>query len=106
LEKSNAIDAEEFLVSLMNYAPLGIISVDGSGRVTHANRLAKVLLQLSPPNMKIIGGPVLDCVSHIPLLRNALSGFLDRRKSFNTEAININDRYIVIKGVSIQKGFI
>jgi len=106
LEKSNAIDAEEFLVSLMNYAPLGIISVDESGRVTHANRLAKVLLQLNPPNMKIIGGHVLDCVSHIHLLQIALSKFLEKRKSFNTEAININDRYIVIKGVSIQKGFI
>jgi len=106
LEKSNDLDAEDFLVSLMNYAPLGIISVDESGRVTHVNRLAKILLQISPPNKKITGGPVLDCVSHIPSLRVVLSRFLAKKKSFNTEAININDRYITVKGVNIQKGFI
>ena len=90
----------------MNYAPLGIISVDESGRITHVNRLAKVLLQINPPNRKIIGRTVLDCVNHIPSLFDILSRFLAKKKSFNTEAININDRYITVKGVSIQKGFI
>lgn len=106
LDKSNALEAEDFLVSLMNYAPLGIISVDESGRVNHANRLAKVFLQISPPNRKITGGPVLDCVIHIPLLHEVIDRFLKRKKSFTTEAININDRYIIIKGVHIQNGFI
>lgn len=90
----------------MNFAPLGIISVDQAGLITQANRLAKVLLQINPPNRKIIEKSVLDLVSHIPSLHDILSRFLKRKKSFNTEAININDRYIIIKGVSIQKGFI
>jgi signal transduction histidine kinase len=106
LEKSNTFNAEEFLASVLNYAPLGIISVDESGRISHTNRLAKVLLQISPPNRKISGMPFLDCISNLPLLCNILSGFLEKNKSFHTEAININDRYIIIKGVRIQNEFI
>ncbi len=106
LEPSDAFDAEEFLASLMNHAPLGIISLDVSGRVTHVNRLAKVLLQINPANKKMEGEPVLDCVFHIPVLRDIFSRFLEKKKSFNTEALNIHDRYVIIKGVSIQHGFI
>jgi len=106
LEPSNAFNAEDFLASLMNYAPLGIISLDESGKVTHANRLAKVLLQVNPPNRKIRGESVLDYVNHIPVLSDILSRFLEKKKSFNTEAINIHDRYVIVKGVSIQNGFI
>jgi len=90
----------------MNHAPLGIISFDETGRLTHVNRLAKVLLSISRPNNKITGKPVLDCVQHIPLVQNILSGLLEKKKSFNTEAINIQGRYLIIKGVSIQHGFI
>lgn len=107
MEKSNALNAQDFLASLMKFAPLGIISVDESGIVTHANQLAKILLKLSPLNRKITGQNFLACVSHIPLLHDKLSTFLQKkRKSFNTAAININDRYVIIKGVSIQNGFI
>ena len=90
----------------MTYAPLGILSFDESGRITHANRLAKLLLQLSPLNRKISGEPLLDCVNHIPTLMDIFSRFLEKKKSFTTEAINIHERYIIIKGVSIQNGFI
>lgn len=106
MDKSNNLDAEEFLASLMNFAPLGIIAVDETGRISHVNRLAKVLLQINPPNRKIIQESVLDLVSHIPSIHSTLSRFLEKKKSFNTEAININERYIIIKGVHIQKGFI
>jgi len=90
----------------MNHAPLGIISFDESGRVTHINRLAKVLLSISRPNKKITGEPVLNCVQHLPLVHEILAGFLEKKKSFNTEAINLHDRYVMIKGVSIKHGFI
>ena len=104
---SNAFNSEDFLASLMNNAPLGIISVDESGIVTHANRLAKILLQASPINKKITGRNIFDCINHVPLFHERLSRFLEKKgKTFNTEAININDRYIIIKGVTIQNGFI
>jgi signal transduction histidine kinase len=91
----------------MNNAPLGIISVDESGIIIHANRLAKVLLQVSSINKKIIGRHILDCINHIPLFHDKFSRFLEKkRKSFNIEAININDRYVVVRGVSIKNGFI
>ena len=90
----------------MNVAPLGIISFDESGRVSRVNRLAKVLLQLSPPNKKITGESVLDCVNHIPYLRDILSRSLEKKKTFTTEVLNIHDRFVIIKGVSIQNGFI
>lgn len=107
LKNSNAFSSEDFLASLMNNAPLGIISVDESGIVSHANRLAKVLLQVSPLNRKITGRSIWECVNHIPLLQEKLSMFLEKnRKSFNTGSININDKYIIIKGVSIKNGFI
>ena len=91
----------------MKFAPLGIISADGSGRVTHANHLAKALLQISPLNKKITGRIFTECITHIPILHEKLSIFLEKkRNSFNTEVLNLNDRYIVIKGVRIQNGFI
>jgi len=107
LEQSNALSAEDFLASLMKFAPLGIISVDGSGRVTHANHLAKLLLQIKPLKRKITGRNFSECITHIPMLFDKLSIFLEKKKkSFNTEVLAINDRFIVIKGVSIQQGFI
>ena len=107
LENSNAFNAEDFLVSLMKFAPLGIISVDDSGRVTHANQLAKTLLQIGPPNRNITGQNFSDCLIHIPVLHEGLSNFLHKKKkSFNTEAIHIDDRYIIIKGVAVQNGYI
>lgn len=91
----------------MKFAPLGIISVDGSGRVTHGNHLAKALLQISPLNKKITGRNFAECITHIPILLDKLSIFLEKkRKSFNTEVLNLNDRYLVIKGVRIQNGYI
>ncbi len=90
----------------MNFAPFGIISVDDEGKISHANRLAKVLLQINPPNRKIIQESVLDLLGHIPSLHSILSRSLEKKKSFNTEAINLNERFIIIKGVHIQKGFI
>ncbi len=80
LENSNAFNAEDFLASLMKFAPLGIISVDESGSVTHANHLAKVLLQISPPNKKITGRDFLDCVTHIPMLLDKLIHFSGKEK--------------------------
>ncbi len=107
LEQSNSFDAEDFLASLMKFAPLGIISVDGSGRVTRANHLAKLLLQISPLNKKITGRNFSECITHIPILLDKLSIFQEKkRKSFNTEVLNLKDRFIVVKGVSIQDGFI
>lgn len=107
MEKSNALNAEDFLASLMAYAPLGIISVNEAGIITHANRLAKVLLHVYPVNRKIIDSSFMLCIEHIPVFYNKVSSFLEmKKKSFNTGAISINERYIVVKGVSIQKGFI
>jgi len=92
---------------LMRHAPLGIISVDESGKVTHANHLAKVLLQIIPANKRITGQKFLDCISHLPQLHEILRIFLEKKKkSIHTEALNINDRYIVVKGVNIPSGFI
>lgn len=107
LENSKDLRAEDFLTSLMKFAPLGIIFVDRSGTVTHANHLAKVLLRLRPLKKSITGQKFLECVTHIPWLHDKISMFLEKdRKSFSTEALNINDRYLIIKGVSIQNGFI
>ncbi len=106
-KNSNTFSSEDFLTSLMNNAPLGIISVNEAGLVSHANRLAKVLLQLSPLNQKITGRSIWDCVNHIPLLQEKVSVFLEKnRKSFNTGPININEKYIIIKGVRLKNGFI
>jgi signal transduction histidine kinase len=107
LEKSKALISEDFLDSLMKNAPLGIIAVDESGMITHVNRLAKVLLQLVPLNKKLIGQGLLNCLDHIPLLQEKLSRFLEKtRKSFNIDLININDRFIGVRGVSTKSGFI
>ncbi len=107
MENSKTLISEDFLDSLMKNAPLGIISVNETGMISKVNRLAKVLLQVNPINKKLIGQSLLDCVLHIPLLHEKLSRFLENnRKSFNTELININDRYITVKGVSIKSGFI
>ena len=48
----------------------------------------------------------MDYVNHIPLLHDRLARFLEKKKSFNTEAIHINDRFVTVKGVSIDNGFI
>ena len=92
---------------MMKNAPLGIISVNDNGMITQINRLAKVLLQVNPLHKKLIGQGILDCVDHIPLLHEKLTRFLEKeRKSFNTGAININNKYIIVKGVSTKNGFI
>ena len=49
---------------------------------------------------------MLDYVNHIPVLSDILSRFLEKKKSFNTEAINIHDRYVIVMGVSIRNGFV
>ena len=107
MEKSHSLKAEDLLASLLNNAPLGIIYGDEAGKVTQVNHLAKVLLQVRPAGKKMTGQHILTCVNHIPLLHHRLSRFLEKKsKSFHTEAININERYIVVKGVSIRNGFI
>jgi PAS domain S-box-containing protein len=107
LETSKAFISEDFLDSLMKNAPLGIISVNETGMITQVNHLAKVLLQVNPLNKKLIGHNVLDCVEHIPLLHEKFTRVLEKNwKSFNAELININDRYISVKGGSIKNGFI
>ena len=107
MENSNASSSEDFLVSLMKNAPLGIISANETGTITQVNHLAKVLLQVNPSNKKLIGQSLLDCVNHIPILHEKLIRFLEKNwKSFNAELLNINDRYISVRGARIKNGFI
>lgn len=107
MEKSNVHSSEAFLDSLMKYAPMGIISVNATGLVTRANHLAKVLLQVSSQNRKITGGNIFDIIQHIPLFHERLARFLEKkRKTFSTETIKVNDRYIIVRGVAIMDGFI
>ncbi len=106
-ENSNRNKPDDFLASLMSHAPMGILSVNESGVITHANRLARALLQLSSPDSAIIGQNILDCIEHIPLIHEKFSGILEKnRKSFNVESLNINDRFLMVKGVSFNSGFI
>jgi signal transduction histidine kinase len=107
LEDSNALNPEDFLSSLIHNAPLGIISVNESGLVTHANHLANELLQISPQNSELAGQDIFDSVQHIPSLQDRLYNLKEKKgRSFITETIHINKRYIIIKGVRFQNGFI
>ena len=91
----------------MRHAPLGIISVNESGHVSLANHFSKVLLQVKPATKNISGQNFLDCIIHIPVLHEKLSIFLEKkRNSVTTEALPINDRYIIVKGVNFQNGII
>ncbi len=107
MDLGQALNTEDFLDSLMNHAPLGIISMDSSGKVTHANRLARNILQIPGQVKTLAGKHVLDCVAHIPPLYERIARFYEqKRKSFAIESIHLNDHYFMVKGVRIDSGAI
>lgn len=96
----------DFLNSLMKNAPLGIISIDETGIITHSNLLAMDLLKIDRPTKSIVGHPVSECIQHIPRLFQKLSRYTQKGlKSFNIDGLSISERSLIVKGVSIEGGF-
>ena len=107
LEPSDTFRPEDLLATLMNHAPLGIISLDASGVITQINRLAVDLLRLGPPHKKMPGQNLVELVDHLPVLHDKLSRFLaTNKKSLNTGIITIDDRHLILKAVRSHHGFI
>lgn len=99
-------DFSNFLISVINSAPYGILAMNLEGEVIIANSYAREYLELPFEMKELPDKNISDCVHHIPKLKNRINRLKNGRKPFNFESFPFNNKYLTIKGRPIQNGYI
>jgi len=100
-------EVKEFLVSIIGSAPYGIIAFDLEGEVIMTNTLAIEYLGKKMSVNSAVGKNVLDIAKHIPTLINKINTAKRKgRKLFDLPPVQINNKFILIRGRLISTGTI
>ncbi len=106
--KSESISGgTDFINSILNNSPFGIIVFDLSGIISLSNKLVKTLLGLETSLNNLPGLEIIPCVEHIPALSERLRKCLQKGgKRFILDGEQINGRYLNIIVRPINSGYI
>ena len=96
----------DFIISILNSSPFGIIAIDMSGSISLSNKSVEILLGLESSLNNLIGHEIFPYIKHIPRLTERLAKCLQKSsKGFILDAEQINGRYLNISVRPITKGY-
>jgi len=106
-QETALFEIKEFLISIIGNAPYGILAFDLEGEIIMANTLAIVNLGKRMSVNSAVGKNILDIAKHIPALTKTISAAMRKgREPFDLPAIQLDKKYILIKGRLISSGSI
>ena len=106
-QEKTLFEVKEFLVSIIANAPYGILAFDLEGEIIMTNTLAIENLGKKISVNRALGENILDFVNHIPTLSRAIKAAMRKgRERFDLPPVQINNKFILIKGRLISTGSI
>lgn len=106
-QETTLFEIKEFLISIIGNAPYGILAFDFEGEIIMVNTLAIENLGKRMSVNSAVGKNILDMAKHIPALTKVIKAAVRKgREPFDLPAIQINKKYILIKGRLISTGSI
>lgn len=101
------VETKEFLRSVINNIPHGIIVIDAVGKVRSCNELALVHLQLKGPVQNLLSKALIDQVQGIFRLVSRLELCLRKGpRPFDLKKVFYHQRYFTISGRPIPEGMV
>lgn len=96
---------KDYLRSVVENAPYGIIAIDRNNRVILVNNQAISLLKLK--SLIVESGVIFDHILHVePLMLKLKQVVKNSFKAFNLEALPFNDKFLTIRGRKIDDGYV
>lgn len=106
-QEKTLYELKEFLISVISNAPYGIVAFDLGGEVTMTNALAVEYLGQKMSVNRFVGKSILELIKEVPLLAGTVESYIERgRKPFDLPSVQINKRFMSIKGRLISNGTI
>ena len=106
-QEKTLFEVKEFLVSIIANAPYGILAFDLEGEIIMTDTLAIENLGKKISVNRALGENILDFVNHIPTLSRAIKAAMRKgRERFDLPPVQINNKFILIKGRLISTGSI
>ena len=106
-QETSLFELKEFLLSVIANAPYGILALDLEGEIIMANTLAVEYLGKNMSVNRAIGKNILELIKDVPPLTKIVETNIKRgRKPFTVPSIQINKRFMLIKGRLILDGTI
>ena len=101
------IDNHEFLLSVIEEAPYGLIAIDLDGVITIANDQSLQLLNLENSAAELAGMNIVEVIAEIEAVKTKVSNCLNKkRKKFDLEEVFYNESYLTFRGRKIHNGMI
>jgi signal transduction histidine kinase len=106
-EEKAVYEVKEFLVSIIANAPYGILAFDLEGEVIMTNSLAIEYLGKKMSVNRAVGLHILELIKDVPVLAETVETYIKKgRKPFDLPSVQINERFMLIKGRLISDGSI
>ncbi|MEQ6119833.1 PAS domain-containing sensor histidine kinase [Reichenbachiella sp. MALMAid0571] len=101
------INNHDFLLSMIEEAPYGIIAIDLMGNITIANAQSLEQLGLEYSIDELTGMKILEVIDEIDELKTKVDHCLTKkRKQFDIEEVFYNGKYLTFRGRKIHNGMI
>lgn len=105
--KNNIIETQDFLLSVIESAPYGILTIDLQGEVTIVNSQVPELLNLEQKADDIVGIKILSLMNEVEELNTEINNCLrNGLKEFDIPEVFYLDKYLTFRGREISEGMI